>query len=84
MTFFSFQHRAKIELARSLYLDQKRREASITPEQRQALAEDPDHFYDKMREEWHLPPHIEVRKTGVSFGEMWDTLPEAGAEEEEE
>ncbi|KAK3836038.1 MAG: hypothetical protein JOS17DRAFT_735915 [Linnemannia elongata] len=85
MVFFSFQHRAKVELARSIYRDQKRREECTSPEQQRLFAEDPDQNYNKMKEEWHLPPHIEVSKTGVSFGEMWDTLPEAeGPTEQEE
>jgi hypothetical protein len=86
MALFSFQHRAKIELARALYQDQQRREESMTPAQQQLFSEFPDLNYDKMKSEWHFPPHIKVSKTGVTFGEMWDTLPEGtgGGEDSEE
>jgi len=86
MVFFSFQHRAKIEHARAMYLDEKRREECITAQQQLFLSEDPDQNYDKMKLEWHIPPHITVSKSGVTFGEMWDTLPEGagGGEVDEE
>ncbi|KAK5822786.1 hypothetical protein F5H01DRAFT_402847 [Linnemannia elongata] len=86
MTFFAIKHRAQVELARAFYRDQKRREASTTAASLQFFSEDPDHYYDKMKKEWEVEPHIMVTKDGVTFGDIWDTVePEAeGLEEHEE
>ncbi|KAF8923462.1 hypothetical protein BGZ47_004744, partial [Haplosporangium gracile] len=84
MTYYAIKHRAKIELARALYKDQRRREACTTGAALQLFSENPDHHFDKMKTKWEVAPHIVMAKEGVTFGEMWDTLPEGGAEEEEE
>ena len=72
MTVFAIKERAKVELARAQYRDQERHNKATTGVEWRVLAVEPDMFYNKMKEEWHHPPHISVAKTGVTFGGMWD------------
>jgi len=83
MVYYAFKHRAKVELARALYKDQKRREACTTGAALRLFSQNPDQYYNKMKEEWDLPPHIAVTKSGVTFGEIWETLPLPAEDEDE-
>lgn len=84
MSIVLFKQRAKVELARALYSDQRRHETATTPELQAELAENPDMFYKEMRKIWHFPPHIKVTREGVSFGELWGHQEEAELEEDSE
>ena len=54
MSIVLFKQRAKVELARALYSDQRRHEAATTPDLQAELAENPDQFYKDMRKVWHF------------------------------
>jgi len=60
MVYYAFRHRAKVELARALFKDQKRKEACTTNATLQLFSEAPDQHFNTMKGEWDISPHIVV------------------------